>query len=291
MGFLGALADQMSSQFSLGENTNNTLDAVVDGQNVKYGSLGDFAQNFDQSAERRYLEEGYLRKDPYNTTPKQFEILTQEPNATVLVKKRMFSSIAENFRPDFMDADEKLYYRTIKILFQNKCNQIANLEKLSKIQKVTSLIGQIDNYMIPLILTLSDTLKTNFDETQLTKDNEGDNFVKVADRLRRIYSYNITSPMTNWVVDNTNLLKSQYAEGTGVIEITNFTNITTSKSVDMSSGDNASFTIYDPYEAMLITEYDIERAIADATNLFYKSKTFQMGKESTELLLMNYKQD
>jgi hypothetical protein len=283
--FLGALADQISSQYSIGENTNNTLDAVIDGQNVKYGSLGDFSNQFDHSAERSYVEEGYLRQDPYNTTPKQFEILTQEPNATVLVKKRMFSTIAENFNPTFMDADEKLYYRTIKILFQNKCNQIANLEKLSKIQKVTSIIGQIDNYMIPLILSLTDSFSKDFADSNLTKEGDGDNLVKVVDRLRRIYSYNITSPATSWIVDNNNLRKSQYAEGTGVIELTNFTNISTNVSVDMNDSGSCGFNIVDPYGVMLITDYDIERAIADSTNLFYKSKTFQLGKESADTLI------
>jgi len=283
--FLGALADQISSQYSIGENTNNTLDAVIDGKNVKYGSLGDFSNKFDHSAERSYVEEGYLRQDPYNTVPKQFEILTQEPNATILVKKRMFSTIAENFNPIFMDADEKLYYRTIKILFQNKCNQIANLEKLSKIQKITSIVGQIDNYMIPLILSLTDSFSKNFADSQLTKEGEGDNLVKIVDRLRRIYSYNITSPATSWIVDNNNLRKSQYAEGTGVIELTNFTNISTNVSVDMNDPGGCSFSIVDPYGVMLITDYDIERAIADSTNLFYKSKTFQLGKESTDTLI------
>ncbi len=271
MGFLGALTDQLNSQFSLGENTNRTLD------------LGDF--KYDQSAERRYVEEGYLRKDPYNTTPKQFEILTQQPDATVLIKKRMFSSIAENFRPDFMDADEKLYYRTIKVLFQNKCNQIAKLETLAKIQKITSIVGQVDNYMIPLILSVAESLKDDYEGNEFNSTGETDSLIKVSDRLKRIYGYNITSPYTNWIVDSTNLLKSQYAEGTGVLEITNFTNISSSVSTDMSSPGSCRFTIMDPYEAMLITEYDIEKAIADATNVFYNSKTYQLGKESTSILI------
>jgi len=271
MGFLEDLANQISDQFSLGENTQRTLD------------LGDF--KFDQSAERKYVEEGYLRQDPYNIVPKQFEILTQEPNATVLVKKRMFSSVAENFRPDFMDADEKLYYRAIRILFQNKCNQIAALEKLSKIQRVTSIIGQIDNYMIPVILSITDTLNDSFDKGSLTTGGETDSLIKIADRLKRIYGYNVTSPYTNWVVDSTNLLKSQYATGTGVLELTNFSSINTSVSIDMASPGSCSFTLYDPYGAMFITEYDIERAIADATNMYYNRKTFQLGKESADTLI------
>src|SRR5271167_4667960 len=131
MTFLGLLADQLNNSFSIGQNTNTSLDAVVSGQNQKYGSLGDLASRFDQSAERRYIEEGYLRRDPYNTDAKQFEVLLQQPSATVLLKKSMFSSINENFRPDYMDNDEKLYYKAMKVLFQNKCNQIATLEKLS----------------------------------------------------------------------------------------------------------------------------------------------------------------
>src|SRR5271165_3445548 len=125
MSFLGTLANQVASQFSVGENTNNSLDAVIDGQNVKYGSLGDFAQQFDQSAQRRYLEEGYLRTDPYNTDPKQLEILMQQPSATLLIKKKMFNSLGDNFNLDYMDADEKLYHKAMKFLFQNKCIQIS----------------------------------------------------------------------------------------------------------------------------------------------------------------------
>src|ERR1700690_1899964 len=99
MTFLGALADQLNNQYSLGENTTTSLDAVVNGQNQKYGSLGDFAKNIDQSAQRSYLEEGYLRLGSSGAEPKQFELLMQEPNATVLVKKAAFSSIGENYNP------------------------------------------------------------------------------------------------------------------------------------------------------------------------------------------------
>src|SRR5271166_1450219 len=161
MSFLGDLSDQISGQFGLSNNTS-TLDAVIDGQNVKYGSLGDFASSFDQSAERRYMEEGYLRRDPYNTDPKQFQVLWQEPSATVLVKKRMFSSIAENFRPDFMDADEKVYYKAMRVLFANKCQQIAALEQLSKIQKITAAVGSIGQQLVPIIITLADVANNGF---------------------------------------------------------------------------------------------------------------------------------
>src|SRR5579864_374441 len=194
MGFLGDLASAISSQFSLGENTNTTLDAVIDGQQVKYGSLGDFASQFDQSAQRSYVEEGYQRRDPFNTDPKQFEVLWQEPNATVLLKKRQYSSIAENFRPDFMDADEKLYYKAMNVLFQNKCNQIAALEQLSKISQITAAVGSISNQLVPWIITLTDIANNGYasggdlfgNNTNPFTTQDGSSFIKSVNRLRTL---------------------------------------------------------------------------------------------------------
>jgi hypothetical protein len=285
--FLGDLASQISSQFNLGENTTTSLDAIVDGQQVKYGSLGDFATQFDQSAERKYLEEGYLRRDPYNTDPKRFEVLWQEPGATVLVKKKMFSSIAENFRPDFMDADEKLYYKAMRILFQNKCNQISALEKLSKIQQITAAVGNIDNQLVPIIITLADQANNGYGDgsnlfglfssgnpfaTQGASD-----FIKTVDRLRVLYAFNQTNPYTTWITDSTNLNNSIFGTGTGTIEITNFTRINTTTTTSIGSPGRFDLSISDPYESMLITDYDIEVALSDATNLFYNKKSFQFG--------------
>ncbi len=291
-----ALADQMSSQFSTGENNTHSLDAVIDGQNVKYGSLGDFAQKFDQSAERRYVEEGYLRRDPYNADPKQLEILMQEPNATVLVKKKMFSSVAENFRPDFMDKDEILYYKAIRVLFANKCRQIAALEKLSKIEKISSAVGKIDVQLMPIIFSLTDSLNfglgegTNLfgalgDSSPFTKSVS--NLTRIIDRVRKVYTFNQPNKYTTWITDTSNLYQSQFGQGTGVIEITNFTNLTTSVSVDMNNPGTVGFSILDPYEVMLINDYDIERAISDATNMFYNKRIFQFGLTSADEIINN----
>lgn len=296
MGFLAELADQISSQFSLGENTNHTLDSIdlETGKKVKYGSLGDFANQFDQSAERRYVEEGYLRKDPFNTDSKQFEILMQEPNATVLIKKKMFSAVGENFRPDFMDQDEKLYYKAMRILFQNKCRQIASLEKLSKIQKITSAVGSVPDQIMPIIFTLTDSFNNGLDtgsdlfgalggSGSLAGDPS--NFTKVIDKLRRVYAFNSSNNLTTWITDSTNLFQSQFGQGTGVIEITNFTNLTTSTTVSLDNPGSFGLTISDPYESMLITEFDIEKAISDATNMFYNKKLFQFSRENSITLI------
>jgi len=284
MSFLGDLGDAISSQI----NVTSSISGIADGQQEKAGTLGNFS--FDKSAERHYLEEGYIRVDPYQTNPKQLEILWQEPTATVLIKKRMFSSVADNYRPDFMDVDEKLYYKAMCILFQNKCNQIAALEKLSKIQKITSAVGSISNQLVPIIISLADMANNGYANGAASNLFPGGNnpfttqdatsFFNAVDRLRSLYAYNQTAPYTTWLTDPTSLYQSTLGPGSGIIEITNFTQINTSTSVDMKSPGNFNLTIVDPYESMLITDYDIEIALSDATNLFYNSKAFQFGLTS-----------
>src|SRR6185436_10478918 len=229
-------------------------------------------------------------RDPYNVDPKQFEVLLQEPNARILIKKRMFSSIAENFRPDFMDQDEKLYYRAMKFLFQNKCRVIAALEKLSKIQKVTSSIGTISDQLIPIIATLSDVINNNsgnfFSSLSgggLGGTTDASQLAKVMDKVRRLYGFNNGNNVTTWITDSTNLFQSQFGQGTGVIEITNFMNLNTNVSVEgIKNPGSFSVSISDPYESMLITDWDIEKAISDATNMFFNHGIFQFGKQEIE---------
>jgi hypothetical protein len=82
--------------------------------------------------QRKYTENGFLRAKK----PRNFEIWMQEPDYTVLVKKRHFTSLTENYRPDLMSKDERLYIRAIKKLFQNKCAALAAYERLSKIERL-----------------------------------------------------------------------------------------------------------------------------------------------------------
>jgi len=297
-GFLGDLANTISSQYSLGSNTATSLGSIVDGQNLQYGSLGAFAGQFDQSAQRSYSESGYLRRDPYETDPQLNSILWQQSSATVLVKKRMFSSIAENYRPDFMDSDEKIYYKAMRILFQNKCNQISALEQLGKIQQVTSAVGSVANQLVPVIITLADMANNGYASggnafglfpggSNPFTTQDATSFFSVVDRLRVLYAYNQTAPYTTWLTDPTDLFQSTLGGGDGVIEITNFTNINTNVGVDLGTSGSFSLSIMDPYESMLITDYDIEVALSDATNAFYNNSAFQLGITSANQIITN----
>jgi hypothetical protein len=294
MAFLSDLASSISSTFNVGENNTHSLDSVIAGQQTQYGSLGAFASQIDQSAQRSYVEEGYLRTDPYNAEPKQREILFQQPSATILIKKRMFSSIAENFRPDYMDQDEKLYYRAIKFLFQNKCNVISALEKLSKIQQVTSAVGTISDQLVPIVMSLSDTLTAAgtgslfgaFTSNSFGGSQDVSQLASVMDQLRKIYGYNTTNFSTTWITDSSDMFQSQLGAGTGVIEITNFTSFNTNVAVNgIANPGGFSLNISDPYESMLITEWDIEKAISDATNMFYSDQTFNLGQQSIDQVI------
>lgn len=272
--FLGKLADQLNTQYG-SSNETKTLE------------LGDFGKQVDWSAHRSYVEQGYLRQDPYNSSPTLQSVLMLEPNATILIKKRQFSSLADNYNTVHMDRDEKLYYKTIKILFQNKCTEIAKYEKLSKIQKITEAVGNISDQLVPVILGLTDGLQSldnTFSPSGFTKtlSPEASNFIKVADRIKKIYAFNTSSDITSWITDTTNLFQNQYGQGTGVIEITNFNNFSTTTTTDINTGGSFNLSIIDPYEMMLITEYDIEKAISDATNSFYNHSSVQFAMEAAQ---------
>lgn len=293
--FLTGLANQIGDQFGLGENQNRSLDVSQDGTSQRYGKLGDFSKTFDQSQERRYLQEGYLRTDQYNASPKQLEILFQEPDITVLVKKRAFNSLAENFQMDHMDSDEKLFYKATKILFANKCKQIGAYERLCRIQRVSAETGQLAAQLIPLVISLTDELSSSVSDitseegnTILTgTDPTGGGLTKLQstiDKIKKIYSFGSNAAYTTWLVDSSNFFKSQYGQGTGVIEFCNVTNVNTTSSINFEGG-SFSLNISDPYNMMVVTEYDIERALSDATNSVYNHKIFQFGQDSIDSLV------
>ena len=83
-------------------------------------------------------------------------------------------------------------------------------------------------------------------------------FISTVDKIRKNYAFNKTAQTTTWLKDSTSYSKN--GTGTGVIEITNFSSINTSVSVELGGG-NCTINIEDPYKAMLITDFDIEKAM------------------------------
>jgi hypothetical protein len=300
--FLSGLGGILEQQFGLGENKNRTLDIAGDnGTTQRYGQLGDFAKHFDQSAERSYTEEGSFRNDFYNPKPKQLDILMQDPDVTVVVKKRAFASLAENFRPDLMDKQERLFLRATKILFQNKARQISNFEKLSKIAQVSVNLGRVDEYLLPILFSITDAVTqvpgalgnipglSGFHGIQDSINGALAPFKAIVDRVREITALSQDNNYTTWITNVSDSFKTTLGEGTGVMEFTNVTSLNTSTTIKFAEG-NFSLNFNDPYELMLITSNDIEQAISDATNKSYGNSFLQLGISSLNETISTSKQ-
>jgi hypothetical protein len=296
--YLTGLANQIQDKYGTGDTSKNIYNVATAGTNQSYSQLGDYSGQFNQNIQRRYNEEGYLRLDPFNVIPKEFEALLQEPDAVILLKKRAFSTLAESYRSDVMDNEEKLYLKATKILFQNKCNQISAMEKLTKIARVTSAVGQLDDQLMPLIINLVDNAANNFASysptgATLPPSFGGTNvgggdptaFQKLAtiiNQIRKIYAFSPVNPYTTWISDLSNPFQSALAQGTGVIELTNVTNLTTTTTVDFNSPGQFSLTINDPYGLMRVTDGDIEWALSDSLNFVANQKLYQQGQASLQ---------
>lgn len=269
--FFNTLGDVISQKISTGENKLHSLDIARDGTKVPYGRLGDFANKFDRSAERTYLEEGFFKTDLYNQKVKQLEILFQEPEVTVLVKKRAFNSLSENYRTDLLSKDERLFVRATKFLFQNKCKQIAAYERLSKIDNIATKIGEVDYHLLPAIFAATDALNVVFGGS-----SGFDKFKNIVNRVRTITNLSDEKIYTTWTTNVLNSFRTDLGEGTGVIEFTTGFNIGTTTTVNFGGGKfDINFT--NPYQLMRITHNDIEQAIADATNVFFGNSLFQLS--------------
>ena len=294
--FLTGLASQLTDQFSLSDNQNRSLDIANDGTAQRNGKAGDLAKKFDNSTERKYVQEGYLRTDYNNVSPKAFEVLFQEPDITVLVKKRAFCALAENFDPSHMDADEKLFYKATKVLFSNKCQQIAAFEALSKIYRVSTETGSIATQLIPLIVSLSDELSSSLSDFKTSTPNTvatgtdptGGGLSKLQSaitQIKNVFAFSKSNHYTSWIADTSNIFKSKFGQGTGVLEFCNVSGLQASTTNSEGSTGTFSLNIQDPYKMMRISNFDIEKALNDATNAVYNNKFMQFGQDSVDSIV------
>ena len=299
--FLDSLASILEDQFSIGENKVHTLDSSTASGNgaVRYGALGEFSSKFDKSQERRYFEQGYLRTDSFNAVPRQAEVYFQEPSATVLVKKRAFSSLAENFQEENLDKEERIFIKATKVLFQNKTIQISAYENLCKAKNVLEKNPNYAQQLMPLIMAMVERMSNSGIDSEspgislnLKQKSDATNSFKriksVTDKIKTLYAFSSQSTYTTWITDSTNPWKSTFGQGTGVIELTNVKSFNAKTSVSLGEGQ-CGLHFSDPYNLMTITSYDIERAISDATNVAYNSSTFQFGKDNLKIAINDLK--
>ncbi len=220
-------------------------------------------ETLDTTIANTYVENGWA--DIQKTKPNIRNVITQTPELIVVIKKRMFSSLKDNFTTENMDATEKELLRASKKLFENKCREISAYESLSKIEHIVTKEGAVNSGIITSAL---DAL----DQTQgvlswnglLTSSPEISKLQQVASKLRDVLLQNGYSTTTNWV-QNTRAPSFYSGAGTGVIELTMVTSFNCTTSVRFGQG-NASFSIIDPYRILAVTEQDIERAMFESSD-------------------------
>jgi hypothetical protein len=277
MSFLSNLGGIINDQLGIGENTSHSLSTDGITRN-EYGKLGDYANKIDQTAERYYLEDGFIR----DIRPRKRSILFQQPSFYVVIKKKMFSSLQDNVRLDLLEEKERILVAATKRLFQNKTRLLAAYEKLTKIEQLTFESNRFNTYLGPQFLNLLDSgdIFNLFDLSASTKS--------AIDKLRKVISYSQPGSVSNWTTNSWDAVFSdQLGEGPGTFELTNIASIKTSVSTEWGGG-SASLTLEDPYNLLTITEKDIDQALTDVTNpmrtgTFFKFTDIELENRIEEL--------
>lgn len=215
--------------------------------------------------------------------PTRRKTITQKPKATVFIKKRMFSTLRNNFDSQFMDEDEKLFLRAAKVLLRRKCEEIAFYENLISLERLLDQNGflyvdpflddYVDNFFNILEIgfgigevygldSILNTIEANFtDAPDFFTDSK--EVIENLLKLREINRRSKSNKFTTWIVDEGNYDYAGLGPGTGVIELNLISQLSSTCTLK-TGGGNCSLTIEDPYRLLLINEGDIEIAIREA---------------------------
>jgi hypothetical protein len=176
-----------------------------------YEALKGFESKINKSEERVYLQSWYSRA----LRPQALEVLLQEPDVTIVVKKRQFSSLVENYQYDLLNTQEKVYLRAVKRLFYNKCRAIAAYERLTKLEKIaTKTAGIFNNYLFPAIFSSVEILNTLSPGTV-----DGKSF-QVLETLKKVKNFSDPNLYTTWLNSKEIPYLSDVGEGVGTFELT-----------------------------------------------------------------------
>jgi hypothetical protein len=272
--FLYSLGQKIASQFGDGNTTRNAEDKVADGVFGATGGMGGISGQFDRTAERRYLEEGFTA---YSRSPKVFEILMAQPDVTVVIKKKEFASLSQNNIPEFKDEQDSFFMTASSILFQNKCDQFATYERLSKLDTITSQSNQVDYGVLPTLLSLYDTANGIGGLFNGGGSIFSASFTNAMTLIRDIVAFSQPQQTTTWTTDPNALYQNTYGTGTGVMELTTVSRVNTDVALKWGGG-GFSFTLEDPYGLSIVTPNDIEVAISAAFNIFNQSSAVKTAR-------------
>ena len=231
---------------------NNTINALTG-----KGTTEQFDPNYVGSG-RQVIVGGYIEggKVPPLEEASIRQVYSQTPNMSVIIKKRAFSSLSHLYDPTLMDPAETWLMRSTKKLVSNKCVQMAQYERLSKVARLIEKGASASAIMASII---SSALSKDAAGNEETGDDV--NAFTSARRLEKAALDRQPVQITTYFADPDLPTLEDLGPGTGTFEITAISDVQTSLSIDGEG--SCSFNIEDPYKILIVTEEDIETALRE----------------------------
>lgn len=196
-----------------------------------------------------------VSQDPFTELyPREYNIASTNPVANVIIKKRMFTTLAYDNDIRFLDSNERAFLRTSKTLFQLKAFQIATYEALTKFEQN---LQQNKTLYVPAILAAIQ----NANSFGAISDDETNSMTSTLLQITQRDLAGDDSNYTQWFIDQFDSDLANIGKGVGVIEFTNFSKVDCSNNLNDGS---ATVEFEDPYHIMMISNADIENAIKSA---------------------------
>lgn len=121
----------------ISQTLNKAYNEIVNGQRsayIAYGGIDNPPQSLVGTGASVYINQN----SDLSVTPDTRNIISISPEATILIKKKVFSSLGSQNNLAFMDETEKLLLRATKALFAYKVQQIRAYESLTKFENFLS---------------------------------------------------------------------------------------------------------------------------------------------------------
>lgn len=236
-----------------GKATSDIL-AIQDKMNSVFNKLlGQSSENFDpnfvESGRQVVIGSGIEGgKGPNIETANTRKVYSQTPQASVLFKKRAFSSLQDLYNPSYMDPAEKWLLRATKRLIARKCKIMSDYERLTKIEKLVDAGAATSVILASLI---SSETEESGNDTDFSSITEFQNVIFDRQPVKT----------TTYFVDSDMPYLEELGSGSGVFELTAIASLNTN--LELEGNGSFNLSIEDPYRILFITEEDIEVAIRE----------------------------
>jgi len=210
-----------------------------------------------------------------SSEPKERSIISQAPTASILLKKKAFSTFAASNDVKWMERNEKMLLRATKALFAFKVSQLRAYEALTKLTDFRKTYNEINftNFIDLLNASkyIDDSGKKRKSELSgvidlLASTFKGLHYDALREDVIKIIKRNTFSKqnyLSSWIVDPEDPNNFMLGPGTGVIELCNFSSMACTTTIT-TTGSSANFSLEDPYRILNIIEDDIETALDEA---------------------------